>query len=132
MDSLWIAFILRMGYNMNTRFLNMESTMDAIETRLRRGDTPKQLIVDGFKKSTVYKVAKKLESKGGLGMDDRTAYLARLIREIYMDLSVELHEVIGDDFTYDPDKAWKEVVKTANEIWTDETETRPPQIPFIP
>ena len=104
----------------------MESTMDTIETRLQQGATPKQLILDGFKKSTVYKVDKRLKTKGGLGKVDRALYLAYLISMTYQELFAEIHEALGDD-NYDPSKGWRDIIKNANECFTYDTKRKPPQ-----
>ena len=105
----------------------MESIMDAIETKLKEGATRKELIEEGFKKSTVYKVAKKLETKGGLGMDDRTLYLSYLIQQVYLDLSYKIAEEIGKSMTHDPVPDWDQVVKTTNEVYIIETGRQPPK-----
>jgi len=99
----------------------METTMDTIETKLKQGATPKALILNGFKKSTVYKVDKRLRSKGGLGRDDRTVYLASLIMQSYIDLSLHINE------NCDPGKNWDEVVRRTNELYTDETGKEQPK-----
>jgi len=100
--------------------------MDLIETRLKQGVTPRNLILEGFKKSTVYKVNKYMKTKRRLDIDDTINYLFFLMQQAFLTLDYENHKRLGDEMSYDSTKLWNKLLKDSNESYTDITGKQPP------
>ncbi len=98
----------------------MESVMEQIRTRLQKGESPQELIKKGFKRTTVYSVAKKMEGKLNDSNNDksmdRDILLACLIREVLAYTS--------DD---DPDERLKSLTITARENFEYRLGRKPPK-----
>ncbi len=110
---------------MDTRFLAMESIMEQIRTRLQGGESPQELIKNGFKRTTVYSIAKKVKSQvrkdSGDQSLDRDIYLLRIIESAFMSL------IDVDAPNCDPAKEWDSCVKMAAEWFEEDTGRKPPK-----
>lgn len=98
----------------------MESITERIRTRLQEGETPQELIKKGFKRTTVYSVARKMEGKLEESNDeksmDRDIFLAHIIRE-----------VLAYTSDGDPDELLKSLAETAGGNFEQLLGRKPPK-----
>ena len=101
----------------------MESIAEQISTKLRGGETPQQLIKKGFKRTTVYSVARKM--KGGPQKDsgdqslDRDIYLAHLMEYVFTWLI--------DGWKRDAYDEWQSIIEYAAKQFEEDTGRKPPE-----
>ena len=101
----------------------MENVMEQIRTRLQGGETPQELIKKGFKRTTVYSIARKMKGElrknSGDQSLDRDIYLARLMEYV---LTWTL-----DDTNCDLPHEWQSIIQYATERFEEDTGRKPPE-----
>ncbi len=109
-----------------TGVLTMESIMEQIRTRLQGGESPQELIKKGFKRTTVYSIAKKMEGQLKENNDEKS-----IDRDIFLALIIK--EAIGwtmDDMHFDgaeEPKRWKSVTSLASDQFEQLLGKKPPE-----
>lgn len=102
----------------------MESIAEQIRARLQGGETPPELIKKGFKKTTVYSVAKKIERKLDKNSDEqsleRDLYLACLVRQAVASLMSDKQLETEHD-------EWRYNINSAAKRFEDDTGRKPPR-----
>ena len=107
--------------------LTMENTMEQIRTRLKKGESPQELIKKGFKRTTVYSVAKKMERKleenNNEKATDSDIFLALIIKEavgqiLFMDLNLDSEEEV---------KRWESIIEIADGRFEELLGRKPPK-----
>jgi len=106
--------------------LTMESLMEQIRTRLQKGETPQELIKEGFKRTTVYSVAKKMEAKlkenNNEKSMDRDIFLALIIKEA-MGWTLDYMNIDGAE---QPER-WKSIAELAGDHFEQLLGRKPPK-----
>jgi hypothetical protein len=101
----------------------MESISEQIRRRLRAGETERDLIRDGYKRTTVYSVSRKLKVESRADSTDqsldRDAYLAYLMEHV-------LTLAIGDS-DCDLLDTRRSMIEHAAEQFEDDTGRKPPE-----
>ena len=102
----------------------MESIAEQIRTRLQGGETPQELIKKGFKKTTVYSVAQKIERKLDENSDEqsleRDIYLACLVRQAVASL-------MSDRQLETEYNEWRHNITSAAKRFEEDTGREPPK-----
>jgi len=107
----------------------MESTMEQIRTRLQKGERPQDLIKKGFKRTTVYSVAKKLEGQPEENNNDksrdRDIFLACIMKEM-------MGWILSEDLNFDLDgheetERWESIKKIARDQFEQLLGRKPPE-----
>jgi len=100
--------------------LAMESIMEQIRTRLQGGETPQELIKGGFKRTTVYSVAKKMEGKFEESNNDKS-----MDRDVF--LTCLIREVLAYTSDDDPDELLKSCIEIAGDNFQQLLGREPPK-----
>ncbi|MBA7692298.1 hypothetical protein ES703_100861 [subsurface metagenome] len=104
----------------------MESIMEQIKTSLQKGESPQELIKKGYKKTTVYSIAKKMEGQLKENNDEKS-----MERDIFLALIIK--EAIGwtmDDMNMDGakyPKRWKGITEIAGDQFEQLLGRKPPE-----
>ena len=104
----------------------MENTMEQIRTRLKKGESPQELIKKGFKRTTVYSVAKKMERKleenNNEKAMDSDIFLALIIKEA-MGWTLDDMNIDGAE----ENKRWESIIEIADGRFEELLGRKPPK-----
>lgn len=104
----------------------MESIMEQISTRLHKGESLQELIKKGFKRTTVYSVAKKMEAELEQNNNEKSMdsdiFIALIMKEV-MGWTLDDMKIDGAE----ENKRWKSITEIAGNRFEQLLGRKPPK-----